>query len=126
MLQRQPPLTIPLGTGPDQSTARLFRDGTQVLADVRNGEMGKAGGVRKARGFGRIALTTTVHGETPESVFVSVGVSHGELVLVGKSNFYSVAAPTAAIDGAALVLRGPSMVGAFEIGLVHASSQGDD
>ena len=124
-IQRMPPVVIPLGQGPDESTARLFRDPTRVLADVRQGDVSKPPGLRKARGFTRIALTTTTHGETPEAVYVSVAVDHlGELVLVGRDNVYGVAAPSASVDGAALVLRGPSLVGTFEIGMVHSGAIG--
>lgn len=125
-IQRMAPVTIPLGQGPDEATARLLRDGTQALQVIRQGDVTKAGGVRKARGFARIALTTTTHGETPEAVYVSVGIDRGELVLVGMSYVYGVAANTAAVDGAALVRRGPSMVGDFEVGLIHAASIGVD
>lgn len=122
---RQPPVTIPLGGGPDQATARLFR-GPNVLAQVLDGDLSKAGGVRKARAYARITTSTTTHGDTPEAIFVSVGTDRGELVLVGLRDTYAVAAPTAAIDGAALVRRGPSLVGNYRSGVIHTASLGDD
>jgi len=123
MATEQEPIEIPLGGGPSQATGRLFR-GPNVLEINTNGDHDRAGYLVKARGFTRIPLTTTTHGDTPESVFVSLGVMAGELLVVGRNNAYAVAAPAASIDGATLVLRGPSMVGAFEIGTVHSSALG--
>lgn len=125
-IQRMAPVTIPLGQGPDEATARLLRDGTQALQVIRNGDVTKAGGVRKARAFARIALTTTTHGQTPETVYCALGIDRGELVLVGKNYVYGLAANAASVDGAALVRRGPSMIGDYEAGLVHAASLGVD
>lgn len=124
-MMRQPLLTIPLGVGPDQATAKLLRDGTQVVETTLNGQVDKAGGLRKARGYTRIALTTTTEGGTPEAVFEAVGTDRDELVLVGHDYTYAVAANSAAVDGAALVLRGPTLRGAFEIETIHGSPIGD-
>ena len=124
-MQRQEPVTIPLGSGPDQATARLLRQAT-VLSEALNGDTSKAGGMRKARGYARIALTSTTHGVTPEAVFVSVGVDRGELVVVGLRDVYGVAAPTASVDVASLVRRGPSMIGNYREGVIHTASLGND
>lgn len=115
------PIEIPLGGGPSQATARLLR-GPNVLYANTNGDHDKAGSLAKARGFTRIALTTTTHGETPEAVMVSVGIDRGALVLTGLRDVYGVAAPTASIDGAALVRRGRSMVGSYRVGIIHGSA----
>jgi hypothetical protein len=114
------PLEIPLGGGPSQATGRLLR-GPNVLESNANGDHDKGGYLIKARGFTRIALTTTTHGETPEGVFVSLGIDRGGLVLVGLRDIYGVVAPTASVDGAALVRRGRSMVGSYRVGIIHGS-----
>jgi hypothetical protein len=125
MPTEQQPLEIPLGGGPSQATGRLFR-GPDVLESNQNGRHDKAGYLVKELGFTRIALTTTTHGETPEAVYVALAVDRGELVLVGRDAVYGVAANAAVVDGAALVRRGPSMVGAYSVGLIHAASLGVD
>lgn len=119
------PIEIPLGGGPSQGVGRLFR-GPDVLERCQNADHDKAGYLVKSRGFTRIALTTTTHGETPEAVFVSVVVDRGELAIVGRDNTYGVAANSAAVDGAALVLRGPSIVGAFSVGTIHGTAMGEE
>lgn len=124
-MQRQDPVTIPLGGGPDEATAKLLR-GPGVLAVALDGDTTKAGGLTKARGFVRITTTSTTHGETPESVFISVGTDRGELVVVGERSTYGLAASDALVDGAALVLRGPSVVGNFREGVVHVASLGSE
>ncbi len=116
---------IPLDGSQDDKTARLVR-GPATLRRTINVDHSVRGEVRKRRGTTRIPLTTTVQGETPETCFVSIGVSRDELVLVGRDYLYGVAAPTAAVDGAALVRRGPSIIGAFQIGLIHGSSISED
>lgn len=117
-------IEIPLGGGPSQATGKLLR-GPNVLEHNTNGDHDKAGYLTKARGFNRIALTTTTHGETLEVVMMSVGVAPGgELVLVGLRDTYGVAAPSAIVDGAALVRRGPSLVGSYRSGVIHVSSIG--
>lgn len=113
----QQPIEIPLGGGPSQSAGRLLR-GPNILEANANGDHDKAGYLRKARGYTRIPLTTTTHGETPEAVFVSVGTSKGELVLVGFRDTYGIAASSAVVDGASLVRRGPSLVGNYRVGTV--------
>lgn len=118
---KQEPVTIPLGTGPDQATARLLRSAT-VLEANNNGVPDTAGELRKARGFTRYAMTTTTHGDTPEAIFISVGLDRGGLVLCGMRDVYGVVAPTASVDGAALVRRGRSMVGSYRVGVIHGSS----
>lgn len=124
-IQRMPPLVVPLGQGPTEQIARLFRD-SKALADVRNANCDKAGGLRKARAYARIPMSQTVMREVPEVVFLSVGttVEH-ELVVVGRDSVYSVAAPSASIDGSALVRRGPSIAGTFSITTVHGSAMGN-
>jgi hypothetical protein len=121
----QQPTEIPLGGGPAESVGRLFR-GPDVLERNHNARHDKAGYLVKERGTTRIALTITTHGETPEAVFAGLGVDRGELVLVGLSYVYGVAANAPNVDGAALVRRGPSMLGDFEIGLIHTASIGQD
>lgn len=123
-MQRQQPVTIPLGGGPDQAVTELLR-GPNVLSVVYDGDTTKAGGLTKARGLERIPTGTT-HGETPESVFFSVGTDKGELVVVGQQSTYGLAASDALVDGAALVLRGPSIVGNFREGVVHVASLGSE
>lgn len=120
----QNPIEIPLGGGPAEAVGRLFR-GPDTLERCQNGRHDKAGYLVKERGFTRIPLTTTALGETPEAVFVSLGVDRGELVAVGLDYVYGVAANAAAIDGAALVRRGPAMIGQFNVGMVHGSAMGD-
>lgn len=117
------PIEIPFGGGPSQATGRLLRGPNTLEANV-NGDHDKAGYLRKARGFSRLALTTTVQGEAPEVVFVSVGTDRGELVIVGRDAVYGVGAPAPDIDGAALVRRGPSLVGNYEFGVIHTSPIG--
>lgn len=124
MATPQNPIEIPLGGGPAQSTGRLFR-GPDTLERAQNVDHTQAGYLIKARGFTRIPLTTTALGETPEAVFVSLGLDRGELVAVGLDRIYAVAANSAAIDGAALVRRGPSMIGQYNVGMVHGSAMGD-
>lgn len=122
---RQEPVTIPFGGGPDESVARLFREAT-VLETVLDGDTSKAGGLRKARGYERISLAATTHEETPEAVYISVGVDRDELVLVGLEDTYALAASDAIVDGAAVVRRGPSMVGNFRSGLIHVAAIGEE
>ena len=121
----QNPIEIPLGGGPSQALGRLLR-GPDVLERCQNADHDKAGYLVKARGYTRIALTATTHGETPETVFVSVGIDRGGLVLVGLQNVYGVVAPTASVDGAALVRRGLSMVGNYRVGVIHGSSLSEE
>lgn len=117
-------LHISLGGSQDDKTAKLAR-GIEVLRHVRNGDHSHPGELRKRRGFTRIPLTSTTHGETPESVFVSLGVTGGgELVLLGFRDVYGVAANDAAVNDAALVRRGPSMLGSYRVGTVHAAPIG--
>ena len=123
-IPEQEPIEIPLGGGPSQATGQLFR-GPTSLERARNVDHFEQGYLVKARGYTRIALTTTTHGETPEAVFVGLGVDHGELVLVGHDYVYGVAANAASIDGAALVRRGPTIRGAFEFGTIHGTATGD-
>lgn len=120
-MSAQNPIEIPLGGGPSQALGRLLR-GPDVLERAQNVDHDKAGYLVKARGYTRIGLTTTTHGETPEGVFVSVGIDRGGLVLVGLRDVYGVVAPTASVDGAALVRRGRSMVGSYRVGVIHGSS----
>ena len=121
----QNPIEIPLGGGPSQAVGQLFR-GPDTLESNQNGRHDKAGYLVKERGFTRLALTTTTHGETPEAVYVSVATDRDELVLVGMTYVYGVAANAPSVDGAALVRRGPSMVGDYDIGLIHTASLGRD
>jgi hypothetical protein len=125
MATPQPPIEIPLGSGPSQATGRLFR-GPNALESNQNGRHDQAGYLVKERGFTRLAFTTTTHGETPEAVAIAVAVDRGELVVIGHDNVYGVAANTASVDGAALVRRGPSLRGAYSIGTIHAASLGQD
>lgn len=115
------PIEIPLGGGPSQLTGRLLR-GPNVLESNANADHDKAGYLVKQRGYTRIALTTTTHGETPEAVFVALGIDRGGLVLVGLRDVYGVVVPTASVDGAALVRRGRSMVGSYRVGVIHGGS----
>lgn len=124
-MMRAEPVTIPLGSGPDESTARLFRQAT-VLASALQGVTTKAGALHKARGYARITTSTTAHGETPEAVFVSIGTDNGEAVVTGLRDVYAVAAPTAAVDGASFVRRGRSMVGNFRSSVIHTASLGEE
>jgi hypothetical protein len=120
----QQPIEIPLGGGPSQATGRLLR-GPNVLEFNANADHDKAGYLVKARGFTRIALTTTTHGETPEIAFLSVGTdAQGELALVGVRDVYGVAANAPNVDGAALVLRGPALNGNYRAGVIHVSAIG--
>jgi len=125
MPSEQQPIEIPLGGGPSQATGRLFR-GPDSLESNQNGRHDKAGYLVKELGFTRIPLTTTTHEETPEAAYVGLALDRGELVLVGRDDVYGVAATSAVVDGASLVRRGPSMVGAYSIGLIHAASLGVD
>lgn len=118
-------LHIPLDGSQDDKTARLSR-GLGVMRRSINVDHSHAGEARKRRGTTRIPLTTTTHGETPEAVYVALGQDRDELVLVGHDYTYGVAANTSAVDGAALVRRGPSIRGQFEIGMVHGSAMGDE
>jgi len=124
-MQRQQPVTIPLGSGPDQSTTKLLR-GVNVLSVVYDGDTTKGGGIIKGRGLERIPTSTTTHGHTPESVFFTVGTDKGELVVVGQQSTFGLAASDALVDGAALVRRGPSIVGSFSEGVVHVASIGQE
>lgn len=121
MATPQNPIELPLGGGPSQAVGRLLR-GPDVLERCQNADHDKAGYLVKARGFTRIALTTTTHGETPETVFTSLGIDRGGLVLVGLRDVYGVVVPTPSVDGAALVRRGRSMVGNFRVGIIHGSN----
>jgi hypothetical protein len=124
-LQRQPPIEIPLGGSLDQSAGELFR-GPNVLADCSNGSHGKAPELRKRLGYTRLDTATTTHGETVDTVLVSLGVDlGGELVIVGRDHVYGVAAPDASVDGHAIVLRGPSHVGNFQVGILHTTALGE-
>ena len=118
-------MTIPLDGSQDDKTARLAR-GPSVMRRSVNCDHSHIGEVRKRRGTTRIDTSETTHGDSPEAVFVALGVDRGELVLVGRDRVYGVAAPENDIDGAALVLRGPSMVGSYETLLIHTASLGRD
>jgi hypothetical protein len=121
MATPQNPIEIPLGGGPSQAVGRLLR-GPDVLERSQNADHDKAGYIVKARGYTRIALTTTTHGETPETVFTAMGIDRGGLVLVGLRDVYGVVVPTPSVGGAALVRRGRSMVGNYRVGIIHGSN----
>ena len=126
-LQRQPPIEIPLGTGLDESRGQLFR-GPAALAECINGDHSQAPELRKRRGYTRLPLLE-VRSATVDPLFVCAGVDPragggGELVLVGRDHVYGVPAYDATVDGAALVVRGPSFVGAVRAGIVATSAIG--
>ncbi len=116
---------IPLDGSQDDKTARLAR-GPGVMRRSVNVDHSHAGEARKRRGTTRLSTSRTTHGQTPEAVFVALGSDRGDAVLVGRDRCYGVAANAPSIDSSALVLRGPSMVGAYTMGLIHAASIGSD
>lgn len=119
-------LTIPLDGQQDEKIGRLARgQNPTILRHANNVLHEKAGEARKRRGFERITTSATVLAQTPEAVFVALGVDAiGELVLVGFRDVYGVVSNDNDVDGSALVRRGPSCVGTYERGVLHVSNLG--
>jgi hypothetical protein len=120
-LQEQPPVEIPLGGGPNESQGKLFRS-PNVLEANTNGSTDKQGYLVKERGFTRVPTSTTTEADQPDAFFISVATDHEELLLVGMENTYTVAATGPDLSGAALILRGPTLLGNYRAGTVHATS----
>lgn len=114
-------LHIPLGGTIDEKTSRLAR-GLPVLRHVYNARQDHLEEQRKRRGYTRLSTATTVHGETIEPGFVSLGIDNGCLVVMGLTHVYSVAANANAVHAAALVRRGPAVVGCYRMGTVKVSA----
>lgn len=114
-------LQIPLGGTTSQKTARLTR-GLPVLRHIHNAQQSSEGEQVKRRGFTRLDTGATVYEETPEAVYVAVGIDRDCLFVVGMGEILGVVANANTVNGSALVRRGPSMVGNYRTGTVKVSA----
>jgi len=113
-------ITIPLDGSRDDKTSRLAR-GPTVMRHSVNVLHDHHGEARKRRGIERIDTAGTVHGQSPETLFITLGVDEDELVVYGAEGVYTVATTDAAINSESLVYRGPSSVGNYRTGVVHVA-----
>lgn len=123
-VQRQPPIEIPFGGGPDEATGRLLRT-PGAMRVVENCDHTKAGYLRKRRGYRLLDLERNTQGELLEQVFCAVATYRGELVILGTDNLHGVHADTAIVGGHSVTTRGPSMVGNWRRVDIAATSMGE-
>ena len=110
---------LPLALQQNEKDSRLRGD-MQTLQRTANCDHRIVGELRKRKGYTRISTADVLGGGTPpDAVFLSLGVRDGELVLCGRNDIYSILANADSIDGTAIVRRGRSMCGSFNLGVAH-------
>lgn len=109
-VQRQPPIEIPLGGGPDEATGRLFR-GPGKLRVAQNVDQTKQGQLGKRRGYRLLDLSRETGGAVPGTIVEALGTYRGELVVIGPNEVYGAHTDETLATGHAVTYRGPSLVG---------------
>lgn len=111
--------------GLSQKTDTKVRpQGTLEVAD--NVEFNKAGRLNKRRGYRAMDVSTAdINSIQPPDLWTACAQYRNELLLI-SDELWSVVSPLRAVDGTAIILRGPMPRGGYTIRTVVSDAVGDE